>query len=932
MLRRTPLLHAAILALYAALAILLTWPLVRHLTTHVPGSYTWAFDEYTFLWNSWWFRYALTELHQNPLYTSHIFYPVGIGLILHTYNLFNAIVALPLQSFLTLPTITNLTFLAATALSGYGTFLLVRYLLLPAGAKAGEPDPRPATAAAFLAGLIYAFGSYRMVYAAIGHYDLWSTQWIPFYTLYLLKTIGEPRLRSPLLAALFLVLAMLAEMSLGVFLAALTLILLAFAIGRRARRTDPSSSGPAPAPGLALRLALLVLVAGLLYAPLLVPILREMRAGYGLAGWGDAQKLSVDLLGFVTPAALHPLGGDWTATLRAVQEGTSRFADVNTVFLGWSALALALLGAIAYRRRLAAWITAALTFAILCLGPLLQVNGRFLFNLDGLETTVPLPFLLLHYLPVVKANRVPNRFSVVLMLALAVLAAFGAHWLLRRLAARRRPTAPARRALPALAFLLLAALLLFDGWSVPLPLTDARVPEVYDRLAADPDDYAILQLPLGWRNSFGVQGAESTQTQYYQSVHHKRLLSGNISRSPAIKFDYFARVPLLESLIALQTYGTVDAERRASDRASAADTLAFYDVRYVVVAPGVPGRPPYVDTRAAAVAYLEEVLPLEPLYDKDGWLLYQVRRPPLPERLTIDLGAGTPTAAMALGEGWSAAETIQGYTAHWAQAQGARLLLPAAAGEDYSLALHALPLDYPGAQPQQLTLSVNGRELPAVALQPGWLTYTWEIDSSLLRQGVNDLRFGFSRLDSPAQVIPGDGQIGATGVVAPVAIEVNSGGPAGFAYITIGDPGAGPTLDGSLHEPGYNLAALDAATGRLLDRAAFDLTETGSDQDAAAMAAWLADLPSGTIVAGALQGCATPYLVPGVAEALHSVGATGTLGPKADCSHAFIGVKDPARRPALEARAEGSSWLRAAPDRRTLAMALDRLTWQQLRR
>ena len=929
--RRAPLLHAAILALYAALAILLTWPLVRHLSTHVPGSYTWAFDEYTFLWNSWWFRYALTELHQNPLYTSHIFYPLGIGLILHTYNLFNAIVALPLQSFLTLPSITNLTFLAATALSGYGTFLLVRYLLLPAGAKAGEPDPRPATAAAFLAGLIYAFGSYRMVYAAIGHYDLWSTQWIPFYTLYLLKTIHEPRLRGPLLAALFLVLAMLSEMSFGVFLAALTLILLAFALGRRARRAEPSSAGLAPAPGLALRLALLVLVAGLLYAPLLVPILREMRAGYDLAGWGDAQKLSVDLLGFVTPAALHPLGGDWTATLRQVQEGTSRFADVNTVFLGWSALALALLGAIAYRRRLAAWTTAALTFAVLCLGPLLQVNGRSLFNLDGLQTTVPLPFLLLHYLPVVKANRVPNRFSVVLMLALAVLAAFGAHWLLRRLAARR-PTAPGRRALPALAFLLLAALLLFDGWSVPLPLTDARVPEVYDRLAADPDDYAILQLPLGWRNSFGVQGAESTQTQYYQSVHHKRLLSGNISRSPAFKFDYFARVPLLESLIALQTYGTVDAERRASDRASAADTLAFYDVRYVVVAPGVPGRPPYVDTRAAAVAYLEEVLPLEPLYDKDGWLLYQVRRPPLPERLTIDLGAGTPAGAMALGEGWSAAETIQGYTAHWAQAQGARLLLPASAGADYSLALHALPLDYPGAQPQQLTLSVNGRDLPAVALQPGWLTYTWELDSSLLRQGVNDLRFGFSRLDSPAQVIPGDGQIGATGVVAPVAVEVNSGGPAGFAYITIGDPRDGPTLDGSLHEPGYNLAVIDANTGRLLDKSAFDLTETGTEQEAAAMVAWMGSIPQGSIVAGALQGCQTPYLVPAVAEALHSVGATGTVGPKGDCSHAFIGVKDPARRPALEAYAQDGSWLRAAPDRRTLAMALDRLTWQRLRR
>ncbi|HNS50124.1 MAG TPA: interleukin-like EMT inducer domain-containing protein [Anaerolineae bacterium] len=928
--RRAALLHAALLALYAALAVLLTWPLVRHLSTHVPGSYTWAFDEYTFLWNSWWFRYALTELHQSPLHTGHIFYPLGISLILYTFNLFNAVVALPLQSFLTLPAISNLTFLAATALSGYGTFLLVRYLLLPGGVQADEADARPATAAAFLAGLVYAFGSYRMVYAAIGHYDLWSTQWIPFYTLYLVKTIREPRLRHALLAALLLVLVMLAEMSFGVFLAALTLILLAFALGQRGRRSETAAGCLAPAPGLGLRLALLVLVAGLLYAPLLVPILREMRAGYELAGWGDAQKLSVDLFGLVTPAALHPLGGDWSTTLRQVQEGTSRFSDVNTVFLGWSALALALLGAVACRRRLAAWITAALTFAVLSLGPLLQINGRSLFNLDGLETTVPLPFLLLHYLPVVKANRVPNRFSVVLMLALAVLAAFGAYLLFRKLAGCR-PTAH-RRSLPALAFLLLAALLLFDGWSVPLPLTDARVPEVYDRLAADPADYAILQLPLGWRNSFGVQGAESTQTQYYQSVHHKRLLSGNISRNPAYKFDYFSRVPVLESLIALETYGAVDPERRASDRASAGEMLAFYDVRYVVVAPGIPGRPPYIDTRDAAVAYVEEVLPVEKVYDGDGWLLYEVQQPPLAESLTVDLGSGTPVGTMALGEGWSTPETIQGYSAHWAQAQGARLLLPAVAGVGYSLSLSALPLDYPGAEPQEVTLSVNGQELTSVEMQPGWLTYTWEIDAALVHSGVNDLRFRFGRLEAPADVIPGDGQIGATGVVAPVAVEVHSGGPDGFAFITIGDTRAGSTVDGSLHEPGYNLAVLDAATGRLLERAAFDLTETGSEREAAAMVAWMGSIPPGSIVAGALQGCQTPYLVTGVAEALLSVGATGTVGPKADCSHAFIGVKDPARRSGLEAYASGGSWLRVAPDRRTLAMALDRVTWERLGR
>jgi hypothetical protein len=940
MLKRRPYLHAVVLALYAALAVALTWPLVQHLSTHVPGSSTWALDEYTFLWNSWWFRYAITHLHQNPLGSTYTFYPLGISLVLYTYNLFNAVVALPLQSLLTLPAISNLTFLLATVLSGYGTFLLVRYLLDSSRRQqetGGSPSAMDGSvAAAFLAGLLYAFGSYRMVYASIGHYDMWSTQWIPFYALYLVRTIQEPRMRNAVLAGLFLVLAMLAEMIFGVFLALLTLILLAFVLGRQVRGKAPVGAGLVPAAGLVKRLAVLGLVAGVLYAPLLVPILREMRADYELAGWGDAQKLSVDLMGFVTPTALHPLGGDWVATLRQVSEGTARFSDVNTVFLGWTTLALALVGAVAYRRKLAAWITSALVFALFCLGPLLQINGRSVFNLDGLETTIPLPFILLHYLPVVKANRVPNRFSVVLMLALTVLVGFGAHWLLRKVAGgtlvlrRARATTQGRPYGLVACSLLLAGLLIFEHWSVPLPLTDARVPAVYERLAADPEDYAILQLPLGWRNSFGTLGAEDTQAQYYQSVHHKRLLSGNISRNPPFKFDYFGRVPILDSLITLETYGHVDAQRRATDRATAGEFVSFYDIRYVVVAPGIAGRLPYVDTRDAAVAYVEEVLPVTKVYDQDGWLLYEVDRPALAPTLTIDFGSGTPLEAMALGEGWASAEPIQTLSAHWAEAQDARLLLPVSEGAGYRLAVRAMPLYYPGAEPQRVTLSINGRDMEPVLMSSAWRAYTWEIDASLLRQGVNDLRFRFSRLEAPAKVVPGDGLIGQTGVVAPVAIEVNSGGPAGFAYITVGDPASGKVQDGSLHAPGYNMAEIDPADGRLLERASFDLTETGSEQAAADMIAWIGAIPQGSIVAAALQGCQTPYMITEVAEALLTIGASGTVGRKTDCSHAIIGVKGARTGLAMDATSLGNAWLRAAPDRRTLAIAVDSVTWERM--
>ncbi|MGD8627090.1 MAG: interleukin-like EMT inducer domain-containing protein, partial [Anaerolineae bacterium] len=446
----------------------------------------------------------------------------------------------------------------------------------------------------------------------------------------------------------------------------------------------------------------------------------------------------------------------------------------------------------------------------------------------------------------------------------------------------------------------------------------------------EPGDFAILQLPLGWRNSFGVQGAESTQTQYYQTYHHKRLLSGNISRNPPFKFDYFRQQPILESLITIETYGQVEAERRAADRAAAGEFVGFYDLRYVVVAPGVPGRPPYVDTRDEAVAYVEEVLPvsLPPIYDQDGWRLYRIELPPPEPGYRVDLGSRESAARQALGEGWAGAEEIQGSTARWAVAQGARLFLPAHEAAGYRLTARLLPLDYPGAGPQMATLVANGRRLETVGLAPGWNDYAWQVPAGVVQPGLNDLRFEFGRLDAPAEVLPGNGAIGTTGVQAPVAIEVNSGGPAGFAYITV--EGEAGEEDGSLHSPGYNLAVIDASTGRLLERRGFDTTPGGSREGAADLAAFVERIPRGQIVVVAMQGDGAALLTEEAVAALQAIGGQADPRGSEGWSQAIIGVKGAAPGSALEAAGPENGWLRVAPDWRTLGAAADVVTWERM--
>ena len=894
-----------VVALYAILTLALTYPLVVHFSTHVMGTDVWAFDEYTFIWNTWWFRYALLNLNSNPLFSGHIFYPLGISLVLYTYNMFNALVSLPLQPFVPLPAIANLMNVFALTFSGYGTYLLI-YFLLRQNGDAERASVPLAHCAAFTGGLVYAFGSYHFIYAALGHYDMVSTQWIPFYVLFLIKTLREKRWRNAALAGVFATLAMLCEMIFGVFLAFLTVIIVAFAGWRRLLSVD-----------LVKRFGLLFLTCLVTYSPIGYPILREFFKGeYALEGWGHSEKLLVDLFGFTTPTALHPVfGADWTQELIAVREGTARFVDVNTVFVGWLVLILAAVAAVRYWRIAKAWVVGALVSGLLAMGPLLHINGRSVFDLDGLLVNVPLPFVILHYVPVVKANRVPNRFSAMLMLCLAVLVALGLQSLLRRLK---------RQGLVLGVSAVVSCVVLFEYLAVPIPLTDARVPEWYGTLAQEPGDFSILEFPLGWRNSFGVFGVERTQAQYYQTTHHKRLPSGNISRNPPFKIDYFRRLPIFDSIARVELYEEVDPSRVEQDRLLVDDLVYFFDIRYLVFQPIVPGRPPYSDTRPEVEEYVGQVFPAELVYqDERGLTVYQVQQPE--DRTQLQLDFGTEAARLYQGEGWSRDEVIGHATANWADAQTAQIFFPLRQLGDYDMSFRALAFGYDGAQQQTINIGVNGHRLPEVlTVGPYWEEYGVTLPAAHLRPGLNEVTLSFAYAASPRDVLPGQFAIGSTGVDSPVEITVNSAGltAGNFAYITVDEQ------DASTHRRGYNLAVIHPQTGMVIEKQGFDTW--ANSFEAQDLADFVEEIPEGYIVAVAVKEGGAANLTEDAVQALRSLGAQTDLRGSEHLSHAIIGLKGAEPGSALEASGESNSYLHVGrnPDNRFLSVAIDYVNFE----
>ncbi len=932
--------HLIIIGFYLLLTLFLTWPLTPHLTTHLPGEPTWAFDESTFLWNMWWFKYSLLDLGQTPLASTYIFFPLGIRLTTYTFNLFNAAFGLPLQLAFSLPLAGNLALIFSYISSAYGMFLLLLYLLtrpptedrrvrsLPVGPPIKTDLPFTIHNSqftiynyfpAFAAGAVYAFSASRMMYAALGHYNFVTIQWFPFYTLFLLKTLRDGGRKNILLDALFAALCLYAELTFSVFLIFITLILLA---GGLLSSRFLTSSLP--------RLLAIGLVTFILTAPFTLAVLPDfLNPAYAEPGWGEGLKLSADLAGLVTPTPLSRLSGlDWQRELRAVIEGTSRFNDVNTLFLGYGILALALLGSVLCWKKSKVWFWSALIFTILSLGPLLTINGQNQFNWDGLEVNLPLPFALLHYLPLISANRVPNRFGIPLTLSLAVLVGYAISWVTFRfsplpLVAGQAASPFTLHASRFTLYVLLLILLLFDQYSVPLPLSEARIPEVYYQIGAEPGDFSLMQLPLGWRNSYGTLGAEQTQLQYYQAAHHRPMMGGNTSRNPTFKFDYYAHIPLFYTLTETELYRNVDEITQQRARLQAAELMTLYNVKYLVIHEPLPHRKPYEDTYLATRKIALDLIPHqpEPVYESPGVQAFAVQQAEVPDPLTLDFGDWRSDPYR--GEGWAGNEEIFAATANWATALEAQVFFPVRGRGDRRLSIQMAPFNYSTMPAQRVGFSLN--ETPVAdnfLLHEGWQTIELTLPEVYLKEGLNYLTLHFSQTAPPRQVLPANTTIGQTGLNTPVDLEANSGND--FAFITVGfDRGK---VDASAHRRGVNMAVIEPGSGRVIAVKGFDTAANA--YEAAGLSQFIKEIAGGQIVIIATQGLdAAAFFNAETLANLQSLGLnTDALTPP----FSAIGVKGAPAGTALQVTATNSAtaYLRLglSPDTRTLAAAVDKIT------
>ena len=262
------------LLVFAALSVLLTWPLAAQFTTdglsRLPGD---GIDDPSLAWNLWWVKHALVDQPQNPFQVAWQFWPVGINLAFYTLTVLNGMLAIPLQAAFGVIPAYNLLLLSSFVLSGLGAYLLClsfvndrrRTTDVGASAVIGHSSfiihHSSFNTAAILGGALYAFASAKLFYAALGQGNIASSQWIPFAILYIVRAARrDGRPRDALLAALFVTLQAYAELTyasfLGIF-AALAVVWRVLGMMKTPRQVEDSgvlnlfsgSPGQFPLPG-----------------------------------------------------------------------------------------------------------------------------------------------------------------------------------------------------------------------------------------------------------------------------------------------------------------------------------------------------------------------------------------------------------------------------------------------------------------------------------------------------------------------------------------------------------------------------------------------------------------------------------------------------------------------------------------------------------
>lgn len=441
--------------------------------------------------------------------------------------------------------------------------------------------------------------------------------------------------------------------------------------------------------------------------------------------WVDSITFSADLFSVVWPSYFNPFYVSFVAFLNTYT--TYRPAFESITYPGLITLASFILFFF-FRKKLPRFIhvlhVTAFAFWVLSLGPFLQILGR--------NTSIPLPYVVINFIPYLQMARAPGRFIVPFIFLASICGAFLVNYLLERKYAKKARV---------LFFALLVLFLIDQTYYISKPLIVLVPNKLYSYLKTHNYKGPLLEVPFTIRDglenlgSFDAVWSFRKHNRFNMNLTTFGIYAGRINPDT---FTYYKRNALIRPLghILESKITSVDAAMSQFRIEIARRLLDFYSVEYATLKQD--------ERYSPIISTLFEKLSFREVLKQDAYTLY---RRAITEDSFDKVKFGEKGDDFYLERGWSVREK----GGRWAIGKHANVFLNPRNARKHLLYFKATS-SY--VRPQKTDIYIDSRYVGTKTIG-SMQTYTLKIPFSL-RKGLNIVSFRFKKPFVPARVYAGN--------------------------------------------------------------------------------------------------------------------------------------------------------------------------------
>lgn len=498
-----------IFSFFILLTLFFTYPLIFKIKNSIFSDPEWTFDSLDSIYGIWRWKHAW--VNKTPFYFNHLLsYPFGVDYSQH-----------PRQPGITFPLL--VLSLVGNEFFAYNIFILVSFILSAIIMYYLAYYLTKDKLASMVSGIIYAFCPNHSL-QAFSHVALAVIQWMPLFILNLFILYERVSYKYVIYCAFSFALVSLTNYYYGYFMLIFTAgFILYITIGPK-KWSRNSWLGKISK----LKILKVIILLGMVTIVFILPFTysaikvaftversQDMISAAYKRPYKDLFRYAARIYDYLLPSEYNPILGELTKEIVKKITGGQRHWAERTLYLGIVPLFLMVVSIIGWIKH---WrlskvnlrenfyipffiFSAALTFYF-SLAPIINFG----------KIKIPTPsFLIYRLLPMFRVNA---RIGFVVTLCMAVLTGFGLKYILADIKGYRKKVIVS----------LTISLLILCEYTVAPPFRNvdlSKVPDVYNWLAALPDDIVIAEYPM-------VRSIEERYNKYvfYQRIHQKRTING----------------------------------------------------------------------------------------------------------------------------------------------------------------------------------------------------------------------------------------------------------------------------------------------------------------------------------------------------------------------------------------------------------------------